>query len=241
MIKVIITNNDIILYNSLCEIALDYKGKIEIINIPKNKIDTLIGKMKPNNNLIILDYNTSIAFCKNILKNAMNKQVGKSNIIILVIDSRITNIKDKEHNLLKTKQSDFSVLDFVNIVYDSLRDSLEIEKNINSIFWKIGLTYSFKGTDYIKDAILFAYMDKKLLLDIQTLIKKVAQKHQISNDKVVRSDMDKALNNVLDLVNTNVIYDIFGNQYDGRKITLKYFIDLCIRYLEQQKSYILNN
>lgn len=67
-------------------------------------------------------------------------------------------------------------------------------------------------------------------------MKKVAEKNNISNDALVRSDMDKALNNVLDLVDQQIIYDIFGTDYDGRKISLRYFIDLCIRYLNNKKD-----
>ena len=72
------------------------------------------------------------------------------------------------------------------------------------------------------------------------LVKKVAEKNEISNDKVVRSDIDKLLNNVLDLLDIKIIYDIFGDEYDGRKISLRYFIDLCIRYLENQRYCCLN-
>ena len=39
--------------------------------------------------------------------------------------------------------------------------------------------------------------------------------------------MDKSLNNMLDNTDIKVIYEIFED-YDGRKISLKYFIDLCI-------------
>ena len=55
------------------------------------------------------------------------------------------------------------------------------------------------------------------------------------NYKIVRSAMDKSLNTMLYNTNINVFYSIFEDDYDGRKISLKYFIDLCIRYLEKQK------
>ena len=127
-------------------------------------------------------------------------------------------------------------MNIIDLITKSLNDTLEIEKNIDSILWKIGLTSYFRGTTYIKDAIFFAYIDKKILYDTRTLVKKVAEKNNISNDALVRSDMDKALNNVLDLVDQQIIYDIFGSDYDGRKISLRYFIDLCIRYLNNKKD-----
>ena len=48
--------------------------------------------------------------------------------------------------------------------------------------------------------------------------------------------MDKSLNSMLDNIDIKNIYEIFGDDYDGRKISLKYFIDLCIRFLDTQKA-----
>lgn len=87
----------------------------------------------------------------------------------------------------------------------------------------------------MKDAILLAYSDKSLLLDMNELIIKVAEKNEVMNYKVVRSAMDKSLNTMLDNTDIKVIYEIFNEDYDGRKISLKYFIDLCIRFLEKQR------
>lgn len=242
-IKVIIANNNDILYNSLSEIALNNKEKIEILNVSTDKLNYLVCQIKATENLIILDSITSVTFCKNILKNAINR-LGKTNIIILVIDSNgITNIIDREKSrqFFKRKQLDIPVFDVISLISDSLKDTLELEKNVDDILWKMGFNSYFKGTTYLKDAILFAYADKKLLFDTQALLKKVANKNNILNDKLVRSDIDKVLNNVLDLIDIKVIYDIFGNEYDGRKISLRYFIDLCIRYLENQRYCCLEN
>ena len=70
-IKVIIANNNDILYNSLSNIALQNESKIEIINVPKDKVNDLIIRVKPKENVIILDSTTSVSFCTNILKNAI--------------------------------------------------------------------------------------------------------------------------------------------------------------------------
>lgn len=93
----------------------------------------------------------------------------------------------------------------------------------------------------MKDAILLAYSDKSLLLDMNELIIKVAEKNEVMNYKVVRSAMNKSLNTMLDNTGIKVIYEIFSEDYDGRKISLKYFIDLCIRFLEKQIYCCLEN
>ena len=116
---------------------------------------------------------------------------------------------------------------------------MELEKNLDDILWKLGFTSYFKGTIYLKDAILFVYEDKSLLYDMGKLINKVSKKNHKKNQSVIRSDIDKALNHMLDYIDSNVICEIFED-YDGRKISLKYFIDLIVRYLEKQRYYCLN-
>lgn len=237
MIKVIIANNNDILYNSLSNLALEKGLDIEIINVSPDKLNSLICRIKTEEKVIILDSITSITFCINVLKNAINR-IGKENIIILVVDSNNMNdaIQQKRHHyLLKKKHTDVSILDIINVVSDSLKNTMELEKTIDNILWKLGFTSYFKGTIYLKDAILLAYNDHNLLKDSNLLIKKVAEKNNILNDKVVRSDVDRALNHMLDYTDKKVIYEFFQDDYDGRKISLKYFIDLCVHYLEKQK------
>ena len=236
-VKIIIANNNDILYNSLSNITLQYDSKIEIVYVPNDQLSSLIGQIKPKENVIILDSIISVSFYINILKNIMNR-MDKANVIILVIDSQTApNIinQEKTHLFFRKEQSNFSVLDAINIIVNTIKDTLDIEKTIDTILWKLGFTSYFKGTIYLKDAILLAYNDTKLFQDMNILVKKVAEKNNIVNEKVVRSAMDKSLNTMLDYTDINVFYDIFGDDYDGRKISVKYFIDLCMHYLEKQR------
>ncbi len=238
MLKVIIAIDNDILYNSLSQIALQSKEKIEVTKESPDKLHSIICKNK-RENLIILDSFTSVTFCLNILKNL---NINKQNVIILVIDSNsMSNIYNSKFHFPRNSNYDSSLIDIVKLVSDSLKVSLELEQNIDQILWKIGLTSYTKGTTYIKDAILLSYNNRRLLLETRMLIKHVATKNNIENDKVVRSDMDRALNNAIDLINTDTIYNIFGDDYDGRKISLRYFIDLCIRFLEKQRYSCIKN
>lgn len=235
-IKVIIANDSDILYNSLSNLCLQNESKIEIINVPTDKLNNLICHIKPKDNLIILDSITSVSFCCNIIKNAIYN-IDKGNIIILVIDSKqvVNTIKQEKNFSLFKRHIDFSLLDAVNLVVDSINDTLEVEKIIDDILWKMGFVSYFKGSIYLKDAILLTYYDNRLLQDMNLLMKKVAEKNNVLNEKVVRSAIDKSLNTILDCIDIDIIYNIFGDDYDGRKISVKYFIDLCIRHLEKQR------
>ncbi len=240
MIKVIIANDNDILYNSLSNFSLQNELNIEIKNVTKNGLENIIHKIKAKDNVIILDSTTSVTFLQNVMKNATLKMdTRKLNIIILVIDSNSQKyIKQKSRHFLKTSKTT-TLLDVVDLVSNSLKDALELEKNLDDILWKLGFTSYFKGTIYLKDAILFVYEDKSLLYDMGKLINKVSKKNHKKNQSVIRSDIDKALNHMLDYIDSNVICEIFED-YDGRKISLKYFIDLIVRYLEKQRYYCLN-
>lgn len=234
-IKVVIANNNDILCNSLSTIDFKFESKIEIIHIPQDKLNNFICRLKAKNTLIVLDSTTSVSFCCKILKNAIYR-IDRENIIILVMDSKhIANTLNHNKNIgLLKKHMDFSLFDAINLITDSIKDTLEIERNINDIFWKLGFTQYHKGTIYLKDAILLAYNDRNLLQDMDIFLKKISEKNNFVNEKTIRSLMDKSLNNMLDYTDISVIYNFFKDDYDGRKISLKYFIDLSIRYLEKR-------
>lgn len=241
MIKVIIANDNDILYNNLSNFSLQNELNIEIKNVTKNELENIIHKIKAKDNVIILDSATSVTFLQNVMKNATLKMdTRKLNIIILVIDSNSQkHIKQKKsHHFFRTSKTT-TLLDVVDLVSNSLKDTLELEKKLDDILWKLGFTSYFKGTIYLKDAILFVYEDKSLLYDMGNLINKVSKKNHKKNQSVIRSDIDKALNHMLDYIDSNVICEIFED-YDGRKISLKYFIDLIVRYLEKQRYCCLN-
>lgn len=88
MIKVAITNDNDILYNSLSNAFLQNELNIEQIKVPYEKLEQIIFHNKAKDQLIILDSVTSIAFYTNVLTNAIKKlDAKKTNITILVIDS----------------------------------------------------------------------------------------------------------------------------------------------------------
>lgn len=156
MVKVIIANNNDILFNSLSNTTLQYKGKIEIVNVPTDKLENFICQIGLQENLIILDSATSVIFCNNILKYIMNRK-DKANVIILVIDSKtVTNIVSQEKQphlfFFRKEHTDFSILDAINLITNSVKNITEIERSIDDILWRLGFASYFKGTIYLKDA-----------------------------------------------------------------------------------------
>ena len=94
------------------------------------------------------------------MKNATLKMdTRKLNIIIFVIDSNSQKYINQKHHHFFKNQKATTLFDVVDLVSNSLKDSLELEKNLDDILWKLGFTSYFKGTIYLKDAIWFVYED----------------------------------------------------------------------------------
>lgn len=72
-INIVIANDSDILFSSLSNLTSQYGSKIEITNVPKDKIKNFIRQIKPRDQLIILDPNTSIFIYTNILKYLVNR------------------------------------------------------------------------------------------------------------------------------------------------------------------------
>ena len=184
-IKVIIANDNDILYSNLSDFVLQHESKIEIIKVPKDKLNSLIYHIKPKDNLIVLDSISSISFCSNVIGNAINR-IGKGkNIIILVIDSeKMMNVvnQDKSSSFFKRHNSTIiSILDVISIVSQAMKETFDLEKEVDTILWKLGFTSYYKGSIYLKDSILMVYNNRNLLQDVNLLIKNVAKKNNTLN------------------------------------------------------------
>ena len=126
MIKVIIANDNDILYNSLSNFSLQNELNIEIKNVAKNELRNIIHKIKTKDNVIILDSATSVTFLQNVMKNATLKiDTRKLNIIILVIDSNSQQYINQEHHYFFKKTKTATLFDVVDLVSNSLKDCLE--------------------------------------------------------------------------------------------------------------------
>ena len=213
MIKILIAcDNDNTLFSKLNKM-----NQIEIIKLDKN-IKIIIEDCKKNNppDMLILDKN--ILTDKKIVKKIYQLSSNK-NLIISVTNSRTYLCFDK-----------FSLLlDLIKIL-ENFTDAT-LENSIYDMLWHLRFNLYSKGTIYLKDAIIIAYYNRQLLLDTKKLINEVAQKHN-SNSKNIRNNIDNALNLAFKYENLQYDIDFFNGYYDGRKISLKYFISLAVHYLE---------
>ena len=99
------------------------------------------------------------------------------------------------------------------------------------MLWHLRFNLYSKGTIYLKDAIIIAYYNNILLYDTNQLIKQVAQKYNL-DEKNIRNNIDNSLNRAFTYENLKYDIEFFKGYYDGRKISLKYFISLAVHYIQ---------
>ena len=213
MIKILIAcDNDNTLFSKLNKM-----DQIEIIKLDKN-IKIIIEDYKKNNppDMLILDKN--ILTDKKIVKKIYQLSSNK-NLIISVTNSRTYLCFDK-----------FSLLlDLIKIL-ENLTDTT-LENSIYDMLWHLRFNLYSKGTIYLKDAIIIAYYNNILLYDTNKLIKQVAQKYNL-DEKNIRNNIDNSLNRAFTYENLKYDIEFFKGYYDGRKISLKYFISLAVHYIQ---------
>lgn len=213
MIKILIAcDNDNTLFSKLNKM-----DQIEIIKLDKN-IKIIIEDCKKNNppDMLILDKN--ILTDKKIVKKIYQLSSNK-NLIISVTNSRTYLCFDKFSQLL----------DLIKIL-ENFTDAT-LENSIYDMLWHLRFNLYSKGTIYLKDAIIIAYYNNILLYDTNQLIKQVAQKYNL-DEKNIRNNIDNSLNRAFTYENLKYDIEFFKGYYDGRKISLKYFISLAVHYIQ---------
>lgn len=212
MIKIIIAcdDNDVLL-NKLMNTT-----KLELIHVQKNK-NIIIKCLEQLPDMLIIDAKLKHAKFIKTLEKIYRK--NNKNIIITVTKNQIYVCFDKFDILL----------DLIKVLED-FNDS--IKAILDDMLWKLHFNLYSKGTTYLRTAILLAYQDNSLLFDTNKLIKNTANLYNL-NEKNVRNNIDNALNLAFKLDDIKYNIDFFNGFYDGRKISLKYFISLSVHYIDK--------
>lgn len=213
MIKIIIAcDNDSILLNKLTNITTI---ELKHILIKENIIIETYRNTLPD--MLILEFKNETH------KKKIMKKISKLNFNKHLIISA-TNLRTYLcFNQLNT------LVDLIKN-FENLDDISKLEKNILDMLWKLRFNLYSKGTNYIKDAIILAYFNNSLLYDSNKLMKEIANLYNL-DEKNVRNNMDNALNLAFNYENLQYDIQFFKGYYDGRKVSLKYFIVLAVHYI----------
>lgn len=145
-------------------------------------------------------------------------------MIHLIIDA--DNEKDFDFASILSNKS-------IKILYT--QNALEIQADeltqlISDLFGKLKFNQVTKGTFYLKLAIILAYTDQYLLYDNKLLIELISQETNVKQ-KTVRSSIEHSLNTMYKLTSIEVLKEVFGESYEGEKLSVKDFVALCVNHL----------
>ena len=108
----------------------------------------------------------------------------------------------------------------------------ELTRNIEDLFWKLNFNQASNGTYYLKRSIAIALYDQSLIYDNKKL-NELLSKEQNSSPKEIRGTIDNALNSMYSPSQKESLYKVFKDDYDARKPSTKYFIAICVNYLNK--------
>lgn len=145
-------------------------------------------------------------------------------MIHLIIDA--DNEKDLDFTSILADKS-FKVLYTQNIV--TIKDN-ELAQAFSTIFEKLKFKPLSNGTRYLKRAIILAYTDQDLLYKNKKLIELISKEKKIK-PKTIRNAIERSIDDMYNFTPLSALKEVFGESYEGEKLSVKNFIALCVNQL----------
>jgi len=145
-------------------------------------------------------------------------------MIHLIIDA--DNEKDLDFTSILADKS-FKVLYTQNIV--TIKDD-ELAQAFSTIFEKLKFKPLVNGTRYLKIAIIIAYTDQDLLYKNKKLIELISKEKNIK-PKTIRNAIERSITHMYKHTSIATLKEVFGESYEGEKLSVKDFIALCVNQL----------
>lgn len=107
-----------------------------------------------------------------------------------------------------------------------MENNLDIEQQLNILFLKLGFNLYTKGVLYLKQAIILSFKNNDLLYTYDYLLNLIGSSYNLSSH-AINNAIAHSLTTMF-TYNEKKVQKIFGELYDDRKPSPKYFITLCI-------------
>ena len=215
MIKILVACDNDNLFNELNNTIF----KVTNVKTNEKNIVQICKNLSPD--MLIIDFNNNPVKYFKIIEKLKGLNINKY-IIISETQKRV-------YICFKQPYICFRLIRHIESFNDSTEKNM-LEKIVIDMLSNLHFNLYSKGTWYLKDCIYLAYYNKTLLFDTNSLISQVATLHN-ENNKNIRNNIDNALNLAFDYENLQYDIDFFNGLYDGRKISLKYFMILAIKYI----------
>ena len=209
---------------------------IKIINISSTGEETINSYKALSPDILILDLNLpnkNGAEVLDILCNLSFNERNKCNVIILSgnIPNYIFGYASKIYRFFE-KPCDFrDLLSSIHEIYDNNnKKKPNIRELCENTALKLGFNTTSFGTNFLIDSILLLHENNLDIYSMDYVYREISLKYNIPVKKI-KWNIEKSINSMFRFSNFKTISSIFP-EYDGRKPTPKYCIELALQKLK---------
>lgn len=204
---------------------------LEVIDMTLTGKETIHSYISNAPDVLILDLNLPNSNGIEVLKT-LCKYDSYCNILIVSGSYKLRNKLSDISKVYKIFTKPCSFEEIVTTIKEMhLISKIDIEKQIKNLLNKLNFNMQSIGTKYLIDAIITANSHSSLY-KMDQIYRIVSIKYNV-NQNIVKWGINNSLATMNRFSNQNLIYNTFV-QYDGRKISAKYFLYLMLEYINNK-------
>lgn len=222
-------------FNSCCRNFLTKDTSIDIVSCTIDGLTTLERYLNLRPDILLLDLDLPTISGIEIINRltSIPEEKNLCNIIVITGSEEFRNQITNTAKIFRIIPKPCNLLDVMMTIHEidiSKRpNSINVEE-INNLMKKLNFNLYTKGTKYLIDCIIIANNNIDLLYNISELYSYVAGINN-TNPNIIKWSITNSLSTMNRFVDKEMLYSLFDD-YDGRKISPKYFIGIIISYIK---------
>lgn len=222
-------------FNSCCRNFLTKDTSIEIVSYTIDGLTTLERYLNLRPDILLLDLDLPTISGIEIINRltSIPEEKNLCNIIVMTGSEEFRNQITNTSKIFRIIPKPCNLVDVMMTIHEidisERPNSINIE-DINSLMKKLNFNLYTKGTKYLIDCIIIANNNTDLLYNISELYSYVAGINN-TNPNIIKWSITNSLSTMNRFVDKEMLYSLF-DEYDGRKISPKYFISILIHYIK---------
>lgn len=222
-------------FNSCCKFFLTKDSSIDMLTCTSDGLTTLEKYLNLRPDILLLDLDLPTLNGIEIINRltSIPEEKHLCNIIIMTGSEDFRKQISNTSKIFKILSKPCNLVDILITIHEieitPRPTSINIEK-INSLMTKLNFNLYSKGTKYLKDCLIIANNNKDLLYNISNLYSYVAEINNTSSN-IIKWSITNSLSTMNRFVDKKMLCSFFDD-YDGRKISPKYFIGILIRHIK---------
>jgi len=225
-----------------CTNFLTKEKNIEIIGIATDGTTALNLYEQKKPDILILDLNlpdmSGIEIINKLSENISEKR--KNNIIIISGDVK-SYIFYNTSKVYKIIQKPVNTSELLKTIYE-IQNNIDLDnlkKEIDDLFFRLKLLIpSYKGVNYLKQAVIYCLEDEKLFYNITNVYTLIANKNSYNNIKPqnVLWSLESLIDSYTKNVDKKFLSSILNYFDETRNLTPKYLIELIVINLKNKTT-----